>query len=36
MAKGKLVAVGTVADLTEQTQTTKLEDAFVALNGGVI
>lgn len=36
MAKGKIVAIGTVAELTKQTQTTKLEDAFVVLNGGVI
>ncbi len=35
MAKGKLAAVGTVAQLTEQTGTNTLEDAFVALAGGV-
>jgi len=34
MVKGKLAAIGTVAELTEQTGTTKLEDAFVALAGG--
>jgi len=36
MAKGKSVAVGTVSDLIGQTGTTKLEDAFIALNGGAI
>ena len=36
MANGKLTAVGTVAQLTEKTGTTKLEDAFVSLAGGVI
>jgi len=35
MVGGKLAAVGTVAELTAQTSTTKLEDAFVALAGGV-
>lgn len=35
MANGKLIAVGTVAQLTDQTGTNKLEDAFVALAGGV-
>ena len=34
MAKGKLKAIGTVAELTAQTGTAKLEDAFVALSGG--
>lgn len=36
IAKGKLTAVGTVAKLTKQTNTTKLEDAFIVLNGGAI
>lgn len=36
MAKGKLIAVGTVGELTAQTKTTRLEEAFVVLNGGVI
>ncbi|MGB4407440.1 MAG: ABC transporter ATP-binding protein [Sphaerochaeta sp.] len=36
MAKGKLIAVGTVEELTGQTETANLEDAFVALSGGVI
>ena len=36
MANGKLAAVGTVAELTEQTGTSKLEDAFVILSGGVV
>ena len=35
MANGKLAAVGTVAQLTEQTGTNKLEDAFVILSGGI-
>ena len=34
MAKGQLTAVGTVAELTAQTGTSKLEDAFVVLSGG--
>lgn len=34
MVDGKLSAVGTVAQLTEQTATTNLEDAFVVLSGG--
>ncbi len=34
MAAGKLTAVGTVQELLEQTNTVKLEDAFVALAGG--
>lgn len=33
MSNGKLVAVGTVAELTEQTGTNNLEDAFIALVG---
>lgn len=36
MSKGKLTAIGTVADLTSQTNTTKLEDAFIVLNGGTL
>lgn len=36
MSNGKLKAVGTVAELTEQTNTINLEDAFVALAGGAI
>ena len=36
MADGKLTAIGTVAELTEQTGTSKLEDAFVILSGGVV
>ena len=34
MAKGTLKAIGTVAELTTQTGTSKLEDVFVALSGG--
>ena len=34
MSKGRLTAVGTVAELTTQTGTSKLEDAFIALSGG--
>lgn len=34
MANGKLTAVGTVAELTKQTGTSNLEDAFVILSGG--
>jgi len=34
MANGKLTAIGTVAELMEQTGTSKLEDAFVILSGG--
>ena len=34
MSKGTLKAIGTVAELTTQTGTAKLEDAFVALSGG--
>ena len=36
MAKGQLTAVGTVKELTTQTGTSKLEDAFVMLSGGVL
>ena len=36
MANGKLTAIGTVAELTEQTGTSKLEDAFVVLAGGAL
>ena len=36
MAKGQLTAVGTVLELTTQTGTSKLEDAFVVLSGGVL
>jgi ABC-2 type transport system ATP-binding protein len=36
MADGKLLAIGTVEELTAQTGTNKLEDAFVALVGGAI
>ncbi len=36
MVKGKLTAVGTVAELTAKTGTSKLEDAFVVLSGGVL
>lgn len=36
MAKGQLTAVGTVTELTTQTGTSKLEDAFVELIGGVL
>ena len=35
MVKGTLKAVGTVAELTEKTNTNNLEDAFVTLAGGV-
>lgn len=35
MKNGKLVAVGTVIELTTKTSTNKLEDAFVALSGGL-
>lgn len=34
MVKGKLMAVGTVAELKNQTGTANLEDAFIVLNGG--
>lgn len=36
MSKGKLKAMGTVEELTMQTDTVKLEDAFVTLSGGVL
>ena len=36
MTKGRLAAVGTSAELTEQTGTANLEDAFVSLSGGVL
>ncbi|MGI5067770.1 ABC transporter ATP-binding protein [Treponema denticola] len=36
MSKGKLKAMGTVQELTMQTDTVKLEDAFVTLSGGVL
>ncbi len=36
MAKGQLTAVGTIAELTSQTGTSKLEDAFVVLSGCVL
>lgn len=36
MTEGRLVAVGTSDELTEQTSTTKLEDAFITLSGGVL
>lgn len=36
MSKGQLKAVGTVEELTCRTDTTKLEDAFVLLSGGVL
>ncbi len=34
MSKGKLTAIGTVAELTRQTGAKNLEDAFILLNGG--
>lgn len=36
MKDGVLVTVGTVAELTSQTETTKFEDAFITLAGGVL
>lgn len=33
--KGKLIATGTVADIISQTETTTLEEAFIAVTGGV-
>jgi ABC-2 type transport system ATP-binding protein len=36
MTKGKLIAIGTVDELTKQTKTKKLEDAFIVLSGGVL
>ncbi len=35
MVEGKLVAVGTIAELKEQTNTDNIEEAFVSLVGGV-
>ena len=35
MANGRLMALGTVAELMAQTGTNKLEDAFITLSGGV-
>jgi ABC-2 type transport system ATP-binding protein len=34
LSKGKLLAVGTVGELTAMTGTSKFEDAFIALAGG--
>lgn len=36
MSRGKLTAIGTVTELTMQTGTARLEDAFVVLSGGVL
>lgn len=36
MAKGKLIAVDTVEQLTRQTSTSKLEEAFISLAGGAL
>jgi ABC-2 type transport system ATP-binding protein len=36
MKKGRLVAVGTSAELIGKTGTAKLEDAFITLSGGVL
>lgn len=36
MVQGKMKAIGTVMELTAQTSTNKLEDAFVVLSGGVL
>lgn len=36
MVKGKLTATGTVNELTKQTGTKKLEDAFIVLSGGTL
>jgi ABC-2 type transport system ATP-binding protein len=33
---GKIVAIGTVGELTQQTKTTSLEDAYLALTGKTI
>jgi ABC-2 type transport system ATP-binding protein len=33
--KGRLIAVGTVADIINQTDTTTLEEAFITLTGGI-
>jgi ABC-2 type transport system ATP-binding protein len=34
MTEGKLIAVGTALELTKQTSTSNLEEAFITLNGG--
>jgi len=36
MSKGKLTAIGSVEELTGQTGTSRLEDAFVMLSGGAV
>lgn len=36
MTKGRLAAVGTSTELTEQTGTANLEDAFIILSGGAL
>ena len=36
MTKGQLTAVGTIAELTSKTNTSKLEDAFITLSGGAL
>ena len=36
LTKVELTAVGTGAEFTTQTGTSKLEDAFVVLSGGVL
>ena len=36
MVNGKLTAIGTVMELTKQTGTSTLEDAFVMLSGGAV
>ena len=36
MVNGKLTAIGTVLELTKQTGTSTLEDAFVMLSGGAV
>lgn len=36
MSKGKLIAIGTVEELKTKTGTSKLEDAFVMLSGGML
>ncbi len=33
--QGRLVALGTVEELVQQTQTTSLEEAFIAITGGI-
>lgn len=35
MTQGRLASVGTIEELTRQTGTENLEDAFVTLSGGV-